>query len=145
MHTDGLIMLVLFVLLYCVTLYLSITKDNKISNLERNLKDDVRKNTEEYIGKLTTLSSLIAKCVNDFDCSFDISGGDYVWHIRVYRIYNGEHFSKDIRILSDKLNNHETLKNIYEQIAEVMSNRAVEAVILKKYKDLIENVKGCDL
>ena len=62
MHTDGLILLGVSILLYCVTIYLSVTKDNKISRLERNLKDDVRKNTEEYISKvlnrLTVVGSL---------------------------------------------------------------------------------------
>ena len=133
MHTDGLILLGVSILLYCVTIYLSVTKDNKISRLERNLKDDVRKNTEEYISELNNLSSLIAKCVNDFDCSFNISGGEYMWYIRIYRIYKGEHFSKDIHIFSDKLNDYETLKNIYEQIAEVMSDKVVEDAICKKY------------
>ena len=133
MHTDGLILLGVSIFLYCVTIYLSVTKDNKISRLERNLKDDVRKNTEEYISEFNNLSSLIAKCVNDFDCSFNISGGEYMWCIRIYRIYKGEHFSKDIHILSDKLNDYETLKNIYEQIAEVMSDKAVEDAICKKY------------
>ena len=140
MHTDGLIFLGLSILLYCGIIYLSVTKDNKISDLKRNLKDDVRKNTKEYIDELNNLSSLIAKCVNDFDCSFNISGGEYMWYIRIYRIYKGEHFSKDINVFSDKLNDHETLKNIYEQIAEVMSDKVVEDAICKKYDNWFTSI-----